>query len=112
MANIAYAYTDDGKAENGLPYAVHAYRLLPASAVTSDALGWALFNAAPNDNRAVELMEKAAQITPREPLVRWHLGEAYAALGDKERAEQELRAALSAPGFARAELALKTLKSL
>ena len=31
---------------------------------------------------------------------------------DKERAEQELRAALSAPGFARAELALKTLKSL
>ncbi|MFO1259932.1 MAG: tetratricopeptide repeat protein [Sphingomonadaceae bacterium] len=112
MANLAYAYTDDGSAESGLPYAVHAYRLLPASAVTSDALGWALFNAAPNDNRAVELMEKAAQITPREPLVRWHLGEAYAALGDKERAEQELRAALSAPGFTRAELALKTLKSL
>lgn len=112
MANLAYALTDNGKAEAALPYAAHAYRLLPASAVTSDALGWALYNAAPTDKRAFELMEKAARLAPREPLIRWHLGEAYAAVGDKERAEQELRAALSAPGFARAELALKTLKSL
>ncbi len=112
MANLAYAHTDNGKAETGLPYAVHAYRLLPASAVTSDALGWTLFNAAPDDKRAIELLEKAARLAPREPLVRWHLGEAYAVTGDKARAEQELRAALSVPGFARAELALKTLKSL
>jgi len=112
MANLAYAYTNNSKAESGLPYAAHAYRLLPASPVTSDALGWALFNTAPDDKRAIELLEKAAQIAPQEPLVRWHLGEVYAVLGDKPRAEQELRAALSAPGFSRAELALKTLKSL
>jgi tetratricopeptide (TPR) repeat protein len=112
MAGIAYAYTDDGTAERALPYAAHAYRLLPASAVTSDALGWALYNAAPEDPRGLALLEKAAQLSPREPLVRWHLGEAYAARGDKARAERELRAALSAPGFPRAELALKTLRAL
>lgn len=112
MANLAYADTDNGKAEAALPYAAHAYRLLPASAVTSDTLGWALFNAAPSDGRAIELLEKAAQLAPREPLVRWHLGEAYSKAGDKPRAERELRAALSAPGFPRARQALATLKSL
>lgn len=79
MANLAHAYIGAGDARAALPYAVHAYRLLPASAVTSDALGWALFNAAPGDKRAIELLEKAESLAPAEPLVKRHLAEARAA---------------------------------
>ena len=81
MANLAHAYIGAGDAQAALPYAVHAYRLLPASAVTSDALGWALFNAAPGDARAIELLEKAEALAPAEALVKRHLAEARAAQG-------------------------------
>jgi len=112
MANLAHAHIGMGDAQAALPYAVHAYRLLPASAVTSDALGWALLMAAPEDKRAVELLEKALTLAPAEPLVQWHLGEAYAATGDSSRAEALLRAAAAAPGFARAAQAAEALRAL
>jgi tetratricopeptide (TPR) repeat protein len=79
MANLAYAYIGAGDAQAALPFAVHAYRLLPASAVTSDALGWALFNAAQGDKRAIELLEKAEALAPGEALVKRHFREARAA---------------------------------
>lgn len=112
MANLATVHIGMDEAEAALPYAAHAYRLMPASAVTSDAFGWALFNAAPEDGRALELLQKAEALAPKEPLVQWHLGEAYAAAGDKTRACSALLAALSAPGFARRSEALETLRAL
>jgi tetratricopeptide (TPR) repeat protein len=61
--------------EDALPFAAHAYRLMPASAVGSDIFGWALFKAG-RMQPALTLLRKAAQLAPNEPVVRAHLAEA------------------------------------
>jgi len=112
MADIARANIGLGKAQAALPYAAHAWRLQPASAVTADILGWTLFRADSKDARARELLEKARMLAPAEPLVQLHLGQVYAASGEREKARALLRAAAGARDFTRraeAQAALKTL---
>lgn len=112
MADIARAYMGTGKPDLALSFAAHAYRLMPASAVTSDIFGWTLHKAHPKDRRSLELLEKARTLAPSEPLVQLHLGLAYAAFGESAKARPMLRAAASVPHFARraeAEAALRKL---
>ncbi len=101
MADIAHAHIGLGQFDQALPFAAHAYRLLPASAPTGDVFGWALFKARRDDPRAIELLRKAEMLAPDEPLVKLHLGEALAASGKTEDARVLLRQAAAAPGFAR-----------
>jgi tetratricopeptide (TPR) repeat protein len=75
MADLARTHIGAGKAEEALPFAAHAYRLMPASAVGSDIFGWALFKAG-RMQPALTLLRKAAQLAPNEPVVRAHLAEA------------------------------------
>ena len=66
-----------------------------------------------DDDQSIRfVLEKALTLAPAEPLVQWHLGEAYAATGDSSRAEALLRAAAAAPGFARAAQAAEALRAL
>lgn len=73
MTDIARAHIGKGEAGKALPFAAHAWRLAPASAVSADIFGWALFKARGSNAAARELLAKAAQIAPDEPLVRDHL---------------------------------------
>jgi len=75
MADLARAHIGTGDAAAALPFAVHAYRLMPASAVGSDIFGWALFKAGRDRKTALALLRKAAQLAPGEPVVREHLAE-------------------------------------
>lgn len=112
MADIAHAYVGLGKAGEALPFAAHAYRLMPASAVASDALGWTLFRARGADSRAIELLRKAETYAPGEPLVKLHLGQTLAASGKTGEARVLLRQAAMAPGFARRGEAQAALNAL
>jgi len=78
MTNIARAWIAMGDADRALPYAAHAYRLKPMSAVSADILGWALYKAEGRSDAAVELLEKALQLAPQEATVQQHLTEVKA----------------------------------
>ena len=60
----------------------------------------------------VELLEKAQSLAPHEPLVKLHLGLAYAAFGKRDHARIALREAARSPGFARRQEALDALTKL
>ncbi|MBB3927114.1 tetratricopeptide (TPR) repeat protein [Sphingobium jiangsuense] len=112
MTDMARALVGLRQPERALPYAAHAYRLQPMSAVTSDIFGWTLLRAGRSRAQARELLEKARSLAPGEPLVQWHLGQLYAAAGEKDLARAALSAAAGAPGFperAEAKAALEAL---
>lgn len=111
MADLARAALGAGDKAGALAYAAHAYRLQPASPVAADIFGWTLFSARGASQTSLDLLEKAADLAPREPLVRLHLGQVYAALGHKDRARAELQLAASQTFPQRAE-AIKALSRL
>jgi len=78
MTNMARVWIAKGDAQRALPYAAHAYRLKPMSAVSADILGWALYKAQGRSDAAIELLEKAAMLAPQEAVVKQHLAEAKA----------------------------------
>ncbi len=112
MTDMARALIGLDQTERALPYAAHAYRLLPMSAVTSDIFGWTLFRAGRDGPQARELLEKARSLAPREALVQWHLGQLYAADGDKKRAREALSAAAKADDFPHRDEARAALAKL
>ncbi|OYW86655.1 MAG: hypothetical protein B7Z20_06945, partial [Sphingobium sp. 32-64-5] len=99
MADLARAYIGLRQPDRALPFAAHAYRLQPMSAVASDIFGWALFKAGWRKEQAHELLEKAESLAPAEPLVQFHLGQLYAAMKEKERARAAFSRAAEAGGF-------------
>lgn len=112
MADISRAYVGLDQPEKALPFAAHAYRLEPMSAVASDIFGWTLLNAGWDKKQAITLLEKAHGLRPAEALVQYHLGQAYVADGAKDKARPLLKAAADAPAFPHREEAQAALKSL
>jgi tetratricopeptide (TPR) repeat protein len=86
MSDLARAWLGKGDTERALGYAAHAYRLQPGSAVTSDIFGWTLFRSGGKNDVALDLLKKAAQLSPREPLVQRHLQQVYGAMGRRTEA--------------------------
>ncbi len=71
-ARYARALTEIGRVEDALPFAERAYRLMPMSAATSSIYGrvLALGGARPRD--AADLLGKARQLDPDDPVIaRW-----------------------------------------
>ncbi|MEO8724255.1 MAG: tetratricopeptide repeat protein, partial [Sphingobium sp.] len=99
MSDLARAWLGKNDGEKALAFAAHAYRLAPGSAVASDVFGWTLFKVGDAPGTALDLLQKAAQLTPREPLVQLHLGLVYAALGQAQAARAALGFAAQARGF-------------
>ncbi len=94
LAELGYAFVGKGDAAGGEAYAAAAYRLAPLNPAAADSWGWALYNLGDYD-RAGQLLEKAASLSPRNAQVRQHLAETYRALGKKALAAQQARAAAS-----------------
>lgn len=112
MTDIARAHGGLGQADDALAFAAHAWRLQPMNAVTSDIFGWALLQAGRDRKQAISLLEKAHGLAPDEVLVQFHLGQAYAADGAKDKARVLLRAAADAPAFPHRQEAVSALNSL
>lgn len=76
-----------------------AYRVQPASPLASHVRGMALTGAGDTPMLAVEMLEKAQALQPRNPWLRYHLAQAYAEAGKTAHAVAALRASLSLGAF-------------
>ncbi|MDP9020257.1 MAG: hypothetical protein M3N25_05580, partial [Actinomycetota bacterium] len=61
----------------------------PANVYVNDALAWALLSAG-DASAAVAPMEEALRLGSADPLVRFHAAEVFFAVGDADRARDEL----------------------
>ncbi len=91
---IGYTWADEGKnLEQALGMLQMAVALEPESGHITDSLGWVYFRLG-DHNRALNLLERANYLAPREPVILLHLGDACAATGDLDRARTLWREAL------------------
>jgi tetratricopeptide (TPR) repeat protein len=72
-----------------------ALELKPDSGAFMDSLGWLYFRRG-DFNRAVNTLEKAAALSPGEPLIIEHLGDAYQGISKRAQAADAYRRALDA----------------
>lgn len=89
-----------------------AYRVQPASPMASHVRGMALTAQPDRPMLAVEMLEKAQTLQPRNPWLRYHLAQAYAAAGKTSRAMGALRASLSLGAFPERAQAAAMLRDL
>jgi putative PEP-CTERM system TPR-repeat lipoprotein len=96
LNNLAYLYADNYRdLDEALTMAGRALRIRPTDAGIMDTLGYVLVR---KDRfaEALTYLQKAAQMLPKEPLVKLHLAQAQLGLGQWEEARsllQELQAA-------------------
>jgi uncharacterized protein (TIGR03790 family) len=94
LNNLAYALTVYQKAPGeALPIARRAAVLAPGNASILDTLGW-IEHLLGNHTVANDLMTRAIKIDPTIPELRLHAAEVAATIGDRARAESELKEAL------------------
>ncbi|WNO54137.1 tetratricopeptide repeat protein [Stakelama saccharophila] len=98
LAELATAHAGAGDAATGVDYGKAAFALAPANPAVADAYGWALLQAGRKED-ARQLLLKAVRMAPDHAGLRWHLAQAYAALGRTGDAAEQARAALSHDGF-------------
>jgi tetratricopeptide (TPR) repeat protein len=112
LNNLAYALSKDAAtlSEAG-QLAERARRLAPRNAAIADTFGWILFRQGETE-RALPLLQEAAQGMPGAPEVQYHLGQVYARTGKRAEARAALERALQTPRFADADEARKLLETL
>jgi len=101
-----------------MKYAKRAVALVPFNGDYRDTLGWILYTRKQFEE-ATEELEKAVELAPSNPVIRYHLGMAYlkhTSIPKNERekkAADALREALAiSPNFLDADLAARELKKL
>ncbi len=70
-----------------------AVRLEPNDGAIVDSLGWVMLRQG-NQQGAVQILERAAELRPDDPTINGHLGDAYEAAGRRLEAEYQWRRAL------------------
>lgn len=110
LNNLAWNLAEhEGNVDEALKFAQRAVELAPKSAIVNDTLGW-LYVKKGVYLKAVSHLEPAAQAAANRPEVHYHLGMAYAGLGETEKAKSSLQRALDlGEGFPGVEEARKTL---
>ena len=88
LNNLAWLYAKSGNAE-ALPMAQRAHSLQPDNAAITDTLGWLKLKN--GDLRgALKLLEIAADNSPDNPEIKYHLADALAQSGELDRARSIL----------------------
>ena len=93
LNNLAWLY-HRAKDPRALAMAEQAYKLGPDAAFITDTLGWILFEQDKNA-RAVELLQKAVSLAPKNPEIGYHYAAALAKAGDRQKARKQLEAVLA-----------------
>lgn len=95
LNNLAFLYAEGyGKKEEALRHAVTAFRLEPGNVGVMDTLGYALYRNGRSAD-AVKVLERAANLMPRDPTVWYHLGLAYQQAQNPAKAQQALQQSLA-----------------
>lgn len=101
-----------GNVDEALKFAEKAVGLAPKTATVNDTLGW-IYVKKGVYLKAASHLELAVETLSNNPAVHYHLGKAYAGLGEKKKAAASLKKALSlSPKFPGADDAKQTLKTL
>lgn len=109
--NLAWMYAErGGNLDVALQLAQTARRNLPSAPAVADTLGWVYFKKQQYDMAVRELTDAVAK-DPENPEYQYHLGAAYAAMGDVPKARLALQKAVSRP-FAASDEAKKALAAL
>ena len=97
--------------DEALKLAEEAEQARPAAGII-DTVGWVHYKRDEYD-KAIEKFQKAIELSPLQPTIRYHLGLAYAKQGNKEMALQELNNAIRIdPDFKEAEDTRKVIEEL
>jgi tetratricopeptide (TPR) repeat protein len=95
LNNLAFGLAEHGEdLDQALSLAQRAKQLLSGLPDVSDTLGWIYLKKGLADN-AIEIFQPLVASYPNETTFRYHLGRAYQLKGDKVRAVEELKKALS-----------------
>ncbi|MCP5158188.1 MAG: PEP-CTERM system TPR-repeat protein PrsT [Gammaproteobacteria bacterium] len=110
LNNLAWYYYETGDAR-ALRYAERAHDKAPDNPEIADTLGWILVQ---RDEalRGLEFLQAAASKLPDQPSIRYHLAAAYAKLGRKDAARQELKKLAGVSAFPEQEEARQLLENL
>jgi tetratricopeptide (TPR) repeat protein len=113
LNNLAYNLAEHGgNLDEAHKLAARARQLAPQVAGVGDTLGWVQVKKG-EFSKALESLEEAARKLPDNPEVHYHLGKAYAGLGERDRAAAALRKALRLSAkFSGADDARKTLEEV
>ncbi len=97
--NYASLLADNKTDEASLKRAVEVAKNLESvnNPLFQDTLGWAYFKAGELQNSLI-ILRRAVRDAPNIPVLRYHLGAAYLANGDKDDAREELNRALELAG--------------
>jgi tetratricopeptide (TPR) repeat protein len=111
--NLAWLYAErGGNLDIALQLAQTASRALPDNPAVNDTLGW-IYYKRDLASLAVPPLEKSVEVAPENPTFHFHLGLAYAKIGDVEKARTALEQALKLnPQFDGAEEAQQVLSQL
>jgi len=111
--NLAYLYAETGRnLDRAVELATMAQKRTPNEAGTADTLGWVYVKKGV-PLAGLHFLKIAVDKAPRDPVNRYHLGAAYAALKDSGNAIVQLEEALKLNGvFDGADQARALLKSL
>ena len=111
--NLAYIYADGNRnLDVALQLAQTAQRGLPDEPNAVDTLGWVYYRKGMT-SAAIRELESAVKTSPKDPLLRYHLGMAYNQAGELAKAKATLEEALSiGTQFPGADDARKTLAGL
>jgi Flp pilus assembly protein TadD len=111
--NLAWIYSEHGgDKDKALALAQVAKEELPDDPRVSDTLGWILYRRGVYQ-QALSMLQDSASKMAGNPQVQYHLGMAYAQLGNTEKARKALTAAVNSPAaFQGKDDAAKTLAGL
>jgi tetratricopeptide (TPR) repeat protein len=111
--NLAWLHSEHGgEREKALALAQTAKDVAPDDPRISDTLGWILYRRGAYQ-RALSLLQESAAKLPHNPQVQYHVGMAYAQVGDQVSARKALTAAVNSPvNFQGKEEARKVLAGL
>jgi tetratricopeptide (TPR) repeat protein len=92
--NLAFLYVKQGgNLDVALGLAQRAKQLMPDLNPITDTLGWVLYNKGDYAS-ALPLFQECVEKEPNSPEYRYHLGMVLAAVGQKEKAKDQLESAL------------------
>ena len=92
---LGYSYADLGiKLDEALLLIKRAHKIKPDDGYITDSLGWVYYKKG-NYKKAVEYLEKAAQLTSFETIISDHLGDAYQKANQLEKAINTYKKAIS-----------------
>jgi Flp pilus assembly protein TadD len=95
--NLAWIYSEHGGDKGkALSLARTAKEVAPDDPRISDTLGWILYKHGVYQQALVLLKESVSKL-PDNPQVQYHLGKAYAHVGDKDGARKALTVAVNSP---------------